>query len=79
MTVGIWLILKRLHTNSGIGDAFSRQPGEIYLRLIPRTGVPEAVQPRISPRRLVRQADGAPLMQSRYNFGTFEGERKFSV
>ena len=34
MTVGIWWIIKRLHTNSGKDDVVSRQAGEIYLGLI---------------------------------------------
>src|SRR5665213_1313473 len=33
--------------NSGKDDAFSRQPGQIYLRLIPCTGVWERTQPSI--------------------------------
>jgi hypothetical protein len=30
MTVGIWRIVKRLHTNSEKDDALSRQAGKIY-------------------------------------------------
>jgi hypothetical protein len=71
MTYSIWLILTRLHTNSGIGDAFSRQPGEIYLRLIPRSGVWEAVQLSIE-----GSSDRAGIVRIRKKVTAERGQRK---